>query len=171
MITLVETTSYYSRNSEFFNKFSNDIVENPKALRVIYEYLLKFNVKSVVPSGNFQNHIPETDIQRVVIQSNKDKILLFLEYLASNCLIDEDEKTVDISNEIKYSNNVLFQKWIRWIETNRYDLKYNNIAFHTRLSLLMKKKINVKGVIIRKDTHHNTYIDFMKLIEYLKQEN
>ncbi len=34
----VETTSYYSRNSEFFNKFSNDIVENPKALRVIYEY-------------------------------------------------------------------------------------------------------------------------------------
>ena len=28
---LVETTSFYSRNSEFFNKFSNDIVDNPKA--------------------------------------------------------------------------------------------------------------------------------------------
>jgi hypothetical protein len=28
---LVETTSYYSRNGEFFNRFSNDIVENPKA--------------------------------------------------------------------------------------------------------------------------------------------
>ena len=63
-----------------------------------------------------------------------------MEYLASNCLIDEDEKAVDIISEIKYSNNVLFQKWIRWIETNRYDLKYNNIAFHTRLALLMKKK-------------------------------
>ena len=38
-----------------------------------------------------------------------------MEDLASNCLIDdEDEKTVDISKEIKYSNNVLFQKWIRW---------------------------------------------------------
>ena len=84
-------------------------------------------VKSIIPSGNFQNHIPETEIQKVVIQSNKDKILLFLEYLASNCLIDEDEKAVDISKEIKYSNNVLFQKWIRWIETNRYNLNYNNI--------------------------------------------
>ena len=34
-----ETTTYYSRNSEFFNAFSNDIVDNPQALRVIYEYL------------------------------------------------------------------------------------------------------------------------------------
>ena len=42
---LVETTSYYSRNSEFFNKFSADIVENPKALRVIYEYLMKFTTR------------------------------------------------------------------------------------------------------------------------------
>ena len=168
---LVETTSYYSRNSEFFNKFSNDIVENPKALRVIYEYLMKFNVKKVIPSGNFQNHIPETEIQRVVIQSNKDKILCFLEDLASTCQIDDDEKVVDISNEVKYSNNVLFQKWIKWVERNRHDLKYNNISFHTRLSLLIKKKINVKGVIIRKDTHCNTFIDFVKLMEFIKTEN
>ncbi len=46
---LVETTSYYSRNSEFLNKVSNDIVENPKALRVMYEYSMKFDVKSIVP--------------------------------------------------------------------------------------------------------------------------
>ena len=168
---LVETTSYYSRNSEFFNKFSNDIVENPKALRVIYEYLMKFDVKLVVPSGNFQNHIPETEIQKVVIQSNKDKILCFLEDLASTCQIDDDEKAVDISNEVKYSNNVLFQRWIRWIETNRHDLRYNNISFHTRLALLMKKKINTKGVIIRKDTRSNTFIDFVKLMEFIKTEN
>jgi hypothetical protein len=133
--------AYHSRNSEFFNKFSIDIVENPKALRVIYEHLMKFDVKSILPSGNFQNHIPETDIQKVVIQSNKDKILIFLEYLASNCLIDEDEKAVDISNEIKYSNNLKFEKWIRWIETNRYDLKYKKIAFHTRFALLIKRKL------------------------------
>jgi hypothetical protein len=97
---LVDTTSYYSRNSEVFNKFSNDMVENPKALRVIYEYLLKFDVKSIVPSGNFQNHIPETEIQKVVIQSNKDKIICFLEDLASTCQIDDDEKEQDIK-EIK----------------------------------------------------------------------
>ncbi len=96
-----------------------------------------------------------------------------MEYLASNssCLIDEDEKEVDISTEIKYSNNVLFQKWIRWIETNIYELKYNKIAFHTRLALLIKKKINVKCVIVRKDTRSNTFIDFVKLMEFIKAEN
>jgi len=130
---------------------------------------MNFNVAKVIPSGNFQNHIPETEIQKVVIKNNKDKILCFLEDLSSTCQIDEDEKTQDISKEIKYSNNVLFQKWIKWVEYNRHDLRYNNISFHTRLSLLMKKKINPKGVVIRKDTNHNTYIDFMKLIEYLKQ--
>ena len=62
----VETTSYYSGNSEFFNTFSEDIVENPKALRVLYEYLMKFDIKKVIPSGNFQNHIPETEIQKVM---------------------------------------------------------------------------------------------------------
>ena len=132
---------------------------------------MKCDVKSVIPSGNFQNHIPETEIQKILIRSNKDKILLFLEYLASNCLIDEDEKAVDIRKEIKYSNNLLFQKWIRWIETNRYNLNYNNIAFHTRLALLMKKKINVKGVIVRKDTLSNTFIDFVKSMEFIKEEN
>jgi hypothetical protein len=94
-----------------------------------------------------------------------------LEVLSSTCSIDEDEKEQDISKEIKYSNNVLFQKWIKWVERNRHDLKYNNISFHTRLSLLMKKKLNVKRVILRKDTHCNTYIDFVKLMEYFKEEN
>ena len=132
---------------------------------------MKFDVKSIIPSGNFQNHFPETDIQKVVTQNNRDKILCFLEDLSSSCQIDDDEITQDISKEIKYSNSVLFQKWIKWIEYNKHDLRYNIISFHTRLAILMKKKINVKGVIIRKDTHHKTYIDFTKLIEYLKQEN
>ena len=165
---LVETTSFYSRNSEFFNKFSNDIVDNPKALKVIYEYLIKFNVKAIIPSGNFQNHIPETEIQKIIIKSNKDKILLFLEDLANSSYMDDEDNIQDLSKEIKYSNTVLFTKWIQWVERNRYDLKYSNGAFHTRLGLLMKKKINVNEIIIHKDTNHNTYINFMKLKDYQK---
>ena len=165
---LVETTSFYSRNSEFFNKFSNDIVDNPKALKVIYEYLIKFNVKAIIPSGNFQNHIPETEIQKIIIKSNKDKILLFLEDLANSSYMDDEDNIQDLSKEIKYSNTVLFTKWIQWVERNRYDLKYSHGAFHTRLGLLMKKKINVNEIIIHKDTNHNTYINFMKLKDYQK---
>jgi exoribonuclease R len=46
---LVEKSSYYSRNSEFFNSFSDDIVDNKNPLRVIDEYLEEFDVKSVIP--------------------------------------------------------------------------------------------------------------------------
>ena len=74
----VETTSHYSRNSEFFNHFSNEIVENKCALRCIYEYLMNFDVKSIIPSGNFQNHIPITEIQQQIIKDNRDKIEIFL---------------------------------------------------------------------------------------------
>ena len=38
-------------------------------------------------------------------------------------------------------------------------LEYNNISFHSRLGQLMKKKINVKETIIKKDTNQNTYIN------------
>jgi hypothetical protein len=75
---LVETSSYYSRNSEYFNSFSDDIVDNKKALRVMCEYLMKHDVKSVIPSGNFQSHIPLTEIQQTIIKDNRNKIALFL---------------------------------------------------------------------------------------------
>ena len=69
---LVETTSYYIRNSEF----SDNVVNNPKALSVIHEYLMNFNVKAIIPFGNFQNHIPETEIQKVVIKNSKINVML-----------------------------------------------------------------------------------------------
>ena len=126
-----ETTTCYSRNSEFFNAFSNDIVDNPKALRVIYEYLKKFDIKKVIPSGNFQNHIPETEIQKDIIKNNRDKILYFLEDYVSN------EK-----------NNDLYLKWNSWVERNKMEIKYNIISFHSRLGQLMKKKININIINI-----------------------
>ena len=91
-----------------------------------------------------------------------------MEDLANSSYMDDEDNIQDLSKEIKYSNTVLFTKWIQWVERNRYDLKYSNGAFHTRLGLLMKKKINVNEIIIHKDTNHNTYINFMKLKDYQK---
>jgi len=68
----VETSSYYRENCEFFNAFSKDIVENKQALRVIYDYLMKFDVKAIIPTGNFQNHKPITEIQKTIIRDNRD---------------------------------------------------------------------------------------------------
>jgi len=162
----VETTSYYSRNSEFFNTFSEDIVDNPKALRVIYEYLMNFNIKNIIPSGNFQNHIPETEIQKEIIKNNRDKILYFLEYF-----INESSFAFKDEIEIKIKNSILFDNWILWINKNNIKSDYNNIAFHTRLAILTKKRINVSDNIIRKDTNHNTYINKEKLRKFFIKLN
>jgi len=161
----VETTSYYSRNSEFFNSFSDDIVDNPKALRVLYEYLKAFDVKAVIPTGNFQNHIPETEIQKSIIKNNRDKILYFLEDLTSDYFFEDGE------TEIKLKNQQLFDKWNSWIEKTKTDIKYNNIAFNTRLGLLMRKQINKELECIRKDTNSNTIINLNNLRLFFEKLN
>ena len=46
---------------------------------------------------------------------------------------------------------------------NNIKCDYNNIAFHSRLGQLMKKKINTQDILIRKDTHQNTFIELQKL--------
>jgi len=165
----VETTSFYSRNSEFFNKLSIDIVENPKALRIIYEYLKTFDIKSIIPSGNFQNHIPETEIQKVIIKNNRDKILWFLEDYINDYINDPLNK--EETTEIKIKNSELFSKWNNWIERNKMDVKYNNIAFHSRLGQLMKKKINCIDECIYKDTNQNTFIRIKKLLSFFDKLN
>jgi len=165
----VETTSYYSRNSEFFNKLSNDIVDNPKALRIIYQYLKTFDIKKIIPSGNFQNHIPETEIQKVIIKNNRDKILWFLEDYIDDYINDPLNKVE--TTEIKIKNSELFSKWNNWIERNKMDVKYNNIAFHSRLGQLMKKKINCIDECIYKDTNQNTFIIIKKLSSFFDKLN
>ena len=169
----VETTSYYSRNSEFFNKLSNDIVDNPKALRIIYEYLKKFDIKSIIPSGNFQNLIPETEIQKVIIKNNRDKILWFLEDYINDYINDYTNNPLNIEpkEELKIKNSELFSKWNNWIERNKMDIKYNNIAFHSRLGQLMKKKINCIDECIYKDTNQNTFIIIKKLSLFFDKLN
>lgn len=160
----IETTSYYSRNTEFFNSFSDDIVENKEALRVIYEYLKNFNIKDIIPSGNFQNHIPLTEIQKELVKNNRDKILYFLE--------DFIEPYKEIEDEfITVNNAALFDAWNNWVSNNKIEIKYNNISFHTRLGHLMKKKINIDKTIIRKDTNKNNFIYHKELIEYFYNLN
>jgi len=154
---LVETTSHYCRNDDFFIPFSDDIVENKNSLRVIYEYLMKYDVKSVIPSGNFQNHIPITEIQKTIIKNNKDKIELFLRDL----VINDEYNTDNIFNEVKMKNSDLFSIWCSWIETNKIKNEYNSVSFGTRFGILTKKKKITE--YIRKDTNSNTFINFGKL--------
>ncbi len=51
------------------------------------------------------------------------------------------------------------------------DVKYNNIAFHSRLGQLMKKKINCIDECIYKDTNQNTFIRIKKLLSFFDKQN
>jgi hypothetical protein len=74
---LRENKRCYTRKCSLYHS-AKEIVDNPKALRVIAEYLKTFDVSKVIPSGNFQDHIPQTEIMKTVKENNKDKILLFI---------------------------------------------------------------------------------------------
>ena len=54
---------------------------------------------------------------------------------------------------------------------NNIKCDYNNIAFHSRLGQLMKKKINTQDILIRKDTHQNTFIELQKLRDFFVKLN
>jgi hypothetical protein len=101
---IIETTSYFKGNSDFWKDYSTNIVDNPQALRQIYEGLMNFDVAAVVPSGNFQIDKPNTTIEAEVKEQNRDIIYYWLEAL---------------SNELgacikKYKFDDFFQKWNEW---------------------------------------------------------
>lgn len=148
----VETTSFYRGNTEFFNDYQKNIVDNPIALRQIYEGLMNFDIKNIIPSGNFQTDKPSTDIENEVKKQNRDKILWFMEEFLKK------ELTTNINiNEFKVSNKTLFSCWKDWCSEANVKLEYNSIAFGIKVSQLMKKNLNTKDIIcITKDTKHST---------------
>ena len=153
-----ESSGCYRRNVEFFNSLSEDIVENNKALRVIAEYLMNFDVKKVVPSGNFQNHIPQDkdDIMNTIKQYNKDKILLFLEECKA------------LRHNGYFTSDTVFKEWNTWTENNKVKNDYCKITFTTRLGILIKKQ-RLDFITKATDGSKRGYnIDYKKMKAWLK---
>ena len=101
---IIATTSYFKGNSEFWKDYSTNIVDNPQAIRQIYEGLMNFNVSAVVPSGNFQIDKPNTTIEAEVKEQNRDAIYYWLEALS-----------LELGSSIKkYKFDDFFQDWNNW---------------------------------------------------------
>ena len=150
----VETTSYYQGNAQFFKDYDNDIINNPVALKQIYEGLMNFDVSTVIPSGNFQKDKPITEVSLEVKRQNRDKMLYFIEELVSTMLTRET---------FKVTNKELFAKWSRWLTANKITFEYNTIQFGIKFTTLIKKQLNINGVeCVTRDPKHGTntfYID------------
>ena len=162
----VETTSYYRGNTQFFNDYYKDIVENPVALRQIYEGLVKFDISKVVPSGNFQdkNDKPTTNIEGEVKKQNRDKLIWFLEDVLKIC---------HNKDKVEIKNDDLFIKFNRWCDDCKVKVEYNKIQFGIKLTQIMKNKLNLNGIVcIKKDTSHSkTTIYPQELKEYFEKLN
>lgn len=159
----VETTSYYSGNVVFWNDYIKNVLPNPIALKQIYDGLMKFDVKAVVPSGNFQSKEdkPRTAVAQRVKQMNRDKVIVFL-----------NEKCNGLKEEIielKYTNDELFIMWNSWLSTAKFNIEFHKVAFGMKIGNIAKKiekAIDQVGII--KDTNSKTTIYPEVIKEYVE---
>jgi hypothetical protein len=149
----IETTPYYKNNYEFFNDYVQNIENNPVALRQIYEGLIKFDYKAVVPSLNFQDvrYKPNTSVEDSVRQQNRDKVIWFFEDWVRQHL------NLNTKDDLKYKNETLFKMYIEWCEASKVKMEYNKISFGMRITVLMKKQLNTNGYeCVKKDKSNST---------------
>jgi hypothetical protein len=153
----IETTPYYKNNFEFFNDYCMNIENNSVALRQIYEGLLKFDYKSIVPSLNFQDprYKPITAIGDCVKQTNRDKIIYFLEEWTRDQLKSSGADL--LADRIKYKNSTLFTMYQTWCSHAKVKMDFSIISFGMRVTVLTKKQLNIKGfTCVKKDTSNST---------------
>ena len=157
----VECTNYYKGNQDFFNDYIKNIEENPIAIRQIYEGLLKFNIKSIIPSGNFQIDKPNTLIEEEVKEQNRDKILLFLEDYARDNIVIPD------IHIIKHTNQEFFELWLDWLKRCRINIEMDKHKFGIKLSKIIKSKLNYE-IMIKDKKNSITKINIPLLANFFK---
>ena len=86
-------------------------------------------------------------------------------------IVIDCNKDFENETEIKMKNKDLFSRWNNWVERNKIDVKYNNIAFHSRVGQLMKKQINKDFECIIKDTNSNTKLNITNLRKFFDKLN
>ena len=100
---ICQSSAKFRGDAVFFGNFRKDIVTNDAALRVIAEYLMSFNVSEVITTGNFQKHMPQTEIMNEVIEFNMDYVERFLR--------ERIGLRWKIHNDNKIKTDDLFMSW------------------------------------------------------------
>jgi hypothetical protein len=155
-------TSHYLGNVEFFNDYRTNIIYNDDALKQIYDYLINYDWKDIIKSGNFQddNYKPRTEVSKTVKECNRDKLIWFYKYLV-------DDSTNEDENTITCYNCDLFRRWNHWCDTNKIERKMNNIQFGIKTHQLNERVKNRTGQhFIKKDTHGKNTITGSVFNEY-----
>jgi hypothetical protein len=165
----VETTSYYRNNVDFFNDYIENIENNPIALRQIYEGLINYDYKAIVPSLNFQDirYKPASVVNEDVKSANREKFVLFLEDYV------RDMKAANSKNTMEYKNDTFFNMYKNWCSQGSFKDELNKHQFGMKVSQITKKQLNIKGLvcITKCPSHSKTTIDIDELKKYFKTIN
>jgi hypothetical protein len=136
----VEASTYYLGNADYFTAFYEEIERCPRALRVIAQYLMDFDISKVVPSGRFQKDMPVTELMQEMMEHNEDYMKLFLEDREVCFGICTQTKAVKDRDVI--STIALFERWKRFCERCGIENQYNLIGFSSRFArYIVKAKI------------------------------
>ena len=155
-----ECSCYYCDDEKFFIDYYKYIVNNPYALKKIYEGLLEWKCQDYVENCDFQKCKPITKISLEVREANRCKFIYFL----TDFLKDTTE------DETKINNKELFILFSEWCNENNIKLDCNTIQFGIKISKIGKtieaKIKNKKG--IWKDTNNNTCFNKSVFDDYMK---
>jgi hypothetical protein len=165
----IETTSYYRNNVSFFNDYIENIENNPIALRQIYQGLINFDYKAIVPSLNFQDirYKPASTVNEDVKSANRDKFILFLEDWV------RDMKVANCKNTMCYKNDTFFDMYKTWCSQGSFKDELNKHQFGMKVNQIIKKQLNTKDLvcITKCPSNSKTTINLEELIKYFKTIN
>jgi len=160
----------------YFLKFHNEVVQNPEAIRCIFEYLKTFNIEEHIPDRLFQEHRPLDDALYQDLQEyNKDIVWGFLEYFVKR----------NINEKIfKVSTKTLWNSYESFLEKNGEKKKLDNdtskkfhFNFKQKICQVLQNTENHEETVlystrekrIRNGAGDDCYLmDIEKLKEYFK---
>jgi hypothetical protein len=131
----LEGCSYFLLLLLVYDDLRKNIEDNPTALRQIYEGLINFDYKAVVPSLNFQDpqYKPASAVNEDVKSANRDLIILFMEELVRKL------KTENRNDEVTYTNDEFFKKYKDWCVAGFFKDDLNKHNFGMKVTHLRKK--------------------------------
>lgn len=134
-LTILEASSFYKGNFEYFNNFYNDIVLNPIALRKIYQYLLDTDLTNF----NFVKERPVCELKNDMIENNLQLEIKFLRWYCQIPSIFKEDK-FEIRSALLYEE---FEKFINDMRINNY--VFNKQSFYNILARVIKNN-NIIGI-------------------------
>ncbi len=179
----VEATNYHCPHKhpekvEFWNNFKQNIEKDRRVHKQIFEGFKNFDIKKIVPSGNFQDekYKPQTSIANDVKYLNRCKVLHFLTDI-TNMVQDEIDgegggdkellkliDTQDSGGEMITHNNKLFECFDIWCKKSKITYDMNKIVFGRKIK---KYADDLPEHTIRKDTNKKTFINRESFLNYI----